>query len=381
VRYRWAVLAAGTIAAACGAALFVTGLPVLVPVLREEHDLSLGEIGVLLASAWAGSALTLLLWGLAADRFGERLALAAGLGICAVCLVGAAYAPSFMALVTLLALAGASGASVNSAGGRAVMHWFGAHERGLALGIRQTAIPIGGLVGALAVPPLAEAGGSRAAFLFLAGLCASGALIGALVLRPGEPGRTLDAGPVLRDARLWRISLASGLYVFAQVVVLGFAVVFLHDEHGLSNAAAALVVAASQVLGGVFRVAAGRWSDVVSARVGPLRRVGLAISASFVVVAALAGGPVALLVIALALAGGLSMAWNGLSFAAVAELAGARRSGAAIGLQQTVLSGVGVVAPLAFAATVSRTSWAFALVATAAFPLAGWLALAPLRRE
>jgi MFS family permease len=381
VRYRWAVLAAGTIAAACGAALFVTGLPVLAPVLREEHDLSLGEIGVLLASAWAGSTLTLLGWGLAADRFGERLALAAGLGLCALCLVGAAYAPSFAVLVALLALAGASGGSVNSAGGRAVMHWFGAHERGLALGIRQTAIPVGGLVGALAVPPLAEAGGSRAAFLFLAGLCAGGALIGALVLRPGEPGHAVDAGRVLRDGRLWRISLASGLYVFAQVVVLGFAVVFLHDEHGLSHGAAALVVAASQVLGGVLRVAAGRWSDVVGARVAPLRLVGLAISASFVVAAALAGGPIPLLVVALALAGGLSMAWNGLSFAAVAELAGARRSGAAIGFQQTVLSGVGVVAPLAFAATVSRTSWAFALAATAVFPLAGWLALAPLRRQ
>jgi hypothetical protein len=75
------------------------------------------------------------------------------------------------------------------------------------------------------------------------------------------------------------------------------------------------------------------------------------------------------------------MAWNGLSFAAVAELAGARRSGAAIGLQQTVLSGVGVVAPLVFAATVSRTSWGFAFLAAAAFPLAGWVALAPLRRQ
>jgi sugar phosphate permease len=381
MRYRWAVLAAGTASAATSAALFVTGIAVLAPVLRREYDLSLGEIGLLLASAWVGSTVTLLPWGLAADRLGERFALAAGLGVCAACLVGAAYAPSFAALLGLLALAGASGGSVNSAGGRAVMHWFGAHERGLALGIRQTAIPLGGLVGALAVPWFAERGGSEAAFLFLAALCAAGALTGGVVLRHREPGEPLEPGSVLREGRLWRLSLASGLYVFAQVVVLGFAVVFLHDEHGLSNAEAAAVVAVSQVLGGAFRLGAGRWSDVVGSRVGPLRRVGLAISASFVVTAALAGGPVALLVVALALAGGLSMAWNGLSFAAVAELAGAARSGAAIGLQQTVLSAVGAVAPLAFAATVSRTSWALGFLAAAAFPLAGWLALAPLRRQ
>jgi sugar phosphate permease len=381
MRYRWAVLAAGTAAAASSAALFVTGLPVLAPVLREEYDLTLGQIGVLLAASWVGSTLTLLPWGLAADRFGERSVLAVGLTCCAACIVGAAYAPSFGALLVLLALAGAVGASVQSASGRAVMHWFGAHERGLALGIRQTAIPLGGLVGALVVPPLAARGGSEAAFLFLGGLCAAGALTGALVLRTREPGEPLDPGSVLRVGRLWRLSLASGLYVFAQVAVLGFAVVFLHDEHGLSHSRAALVLAASQVLGAVLRLAAGRWSDLVRSRVGPLRRVGLAISASFLLTAAFAGGPVGVLVVVLALAGGLSMAWNGLAFVAAAELAGARRSGSAIGFQQTVLSAVGVVAPLVFAAVVSGASWGLAFAAAAAFPLAGWVVLAPLRRQ
>ena len=36
-----------------------------------------------------------------------------------------------------LSFSGTAGASVNSASGRAVMHWFTAHERGLALGVRQ----------------------------------------------------------------------------------------------------------------------------------------------------------------------------------------------------------------------------------------------------
>ena len=61
-------------------------------------------------------------------------------------------------LFALLVLAGAVGASVNSASGRAVMHWFAPSERGLALGIRQTAIPLGGLIVALVLP---AAGGER----------------------------------------------------------------------------------------------------------------------------------------------------------------------------------------------------------------------------
>jgi MFS family permease len=359
-------------------------LPVLVPVLREEYSLSLAEIGVLLAAGWIGTTVTLLPWGLAADRFGERAVLTIGLLGCAVCVGAAAYAPSFAALLLLLAFSGAAGASVNSASGRAVMHWFAADERGLALGIRQTAIPLGGLVAALALPALAGWGGSEAAFLFLAGLCGGGALLGALVLRGREPADGIEADTVVRtlvDARLWRLSLGSGLYLYAQVAVIGFGVLFLHDEHGLSESRAALVIAASQVLAVGFRIGAGRWSDLLGTRIVPLRRVGLAVGAVMVLAAVLAGGPLVLLVPTLALAGGLTMAWNGLSFTAAAELAGPVRSGAAIGFQQTVLAGTGVFAPLLFAATVANGSWAVAFGVSALFPVAGWWALRPLREH
>jgi hypothetical protein len=73
------------------------------------------------------------------------------------------------------------------------------------------------------------------------------------------------------------------------------------------------------------------------------------------------------------------MAWNGLSFTAAAELAGPVRSGAAIGLQQTVLGGVGVVSPIVFAAVVSEASWPVAFAVAALLPLVGVWALRPLR--
>ena len=195
-------------------------------------------------------------------------------------------------------------------------------------------------------------------------------------------GEELDPATVARtlsDTKLWRLCLGSGVYLYAQMALIGFAVLFLHDEHDVSASSAALVVAAAQVLAVGLRIGAGRWSDLVGSRVGPLRIVGLAVAGSLVVTASLSGGPVAPLVVVLALAGGLSMAWNGLSFAAAAELAGMHRSGAAIGFQQTVLSGIGVVAPLLFAASVTRLSWGLAFLVAAAFPLAGSLALRPLR--
>jgi hypothetical protein len=84
-----------------------------------------------------------------------------------------------------------------------------------------------------------------------------------------------------------------------------------------------------------------------------------------------------ILVPALAVATALSMAWNGLSFTIAAEIGG-RRSGAAIGIQQTALAATGVVVPVAFAGAVSGTSWQAAFLLAALFPVAGWLTLRPL---
>jgi sugar phosphate permease len=63
--------------------------------------------------------------------------------------------PPLWALSAKLAV-GVLGGSVNGASGRAVMRWFGAGERGFAMSIRQTAVPLGGGLGALILPSLAS---------------------------------------------------------------------------------------------------------------------------------------------------------------------------------------------------------------------------------
>jgi sugar phosphate permease len=373
--YRWAVLAAGTAAQASFSTVSFA-IAVLAPALRDRYDLSLTEIGVVLAAEWIGLTFALLPWGFAVDRYGERWTLAGGLAACAALLAAAAYAPSFAWLVLLLGLAGVAGGSVQSGSGRAVMGWFSAQERGLALGIRQTAVPLGGAIAALVLPQL---GSPRAGLLFVAGFVLAGALAGALVLRSGTEDH-LEAADVeitLRDRRLWLACWSGGLYLVAQVAMMGFVVLFLHDVHGFSTGEAAAVFAFGQVLAAVSRIAVGRWSDLLGSRVRPLIGIGIVSGIALAVVAAVSGAPDWVLVPVLVAATGLSMSWNGLSYTIAAELGG-RRSGAAIGFQQTVLSAVGVAAPVAFAAAVSATSWRAAFALAAAFPLVGAWLLRPL---
>jgi sugar phosphate permease len=182
----------------------------------------------------------------------------------------------------------------------------------------------------------------------------------------------------LRDRRIWALSLGSALVLAPQLCVVGFTVLYLHEQRQVSAGAAAAVLAVMQALAIGGRIAAGRWSDVRASRLGPLRAIALAASVFVTATTVLLDAPLLLLVPVLVLAGVISMSWNSLSFAAAVELAGRGRSGAAIGLQQTVLNVPGAAYPGLFGALVAATSWRVGFAVVAAFPLLGWRVLRAL---
>ncbi len=376
-RYRWTILAAGTTAQASFSAALI-GLPALAPALRAQYDLTLGETGVVLGAMSLGLLPTLYAWGLLADRIGERAVIVLGLFSGGAVLAFAGVTTSFGALVAVLALAGALGASVNSASGRAVMGWFAEDERGLALGIRQAAVPIGGAIAALTLPLLDvrrrdEArvrGARRRRHRRRADRRSAAARSTA-----ADTGR--DHRPALDAPRRRAVAARGGssLYLTAQIAVASFVVLFLHGHRGLSTHAAAGVLAVVNLLAIGARIGAGRWSDRTRARIAPLRTVGIALATTTLVVATLVDAPLAVLIPALIVDGVLGFSWNGLSFTAAAERAGADRSGAALGFQQTTLAVTGAIVPPLFAAIVTATSWRAAFAAAAIGPVVGVILL------
>lgn len=359
------------------------GLPAVAPQIRDDLGLSLAETGALLAASTIGIIATLLAWGALADRIGERAVIGIGLTGAAGALALASQAGGAGALGACLVAAGAFGSSANAASGRAVVSWFGPRQRGLALGLRHMSTPAGGALAAALLPLAARAGGREAVMLALAAACLLGAGAAVAGLRPpGAATGGLDdpppaAGP-LRDPAIWRLSLGTACVVLAQLSILSFLALYLHEERGWSVGAAALTLAGVQVGGGLARVAAGVWSDRVGSRLGPLRRLALAGAVTLGIAAAALGGPGAPAALALAAAGILTMAGNGVSFAAAAEMAGPARVGTALGLQNTVLFVAVAVAPPAFGAAVGLLSWPAAFALAAACPLAGWVVLGPL---
>jgi sugar phosphate permease len=354
----------------------------MAPALRDRDHLSLAQTGLLLSSSLVGSLLSLIPWGFATDRFGERVVLVIGLALCGAALLAAAAAHGFWALAVLLAFAGMAGASVQSASGRAVLHWFPLSQRGLALAIRQTAIPLSGFLTALVLPSAVHAGGVASGFRFMGGACIAGALVGGLVLRAGPEDDLTDGVQTgvspIRDKRIWQLSIGSSMLLAPQLCVAGFTVLYLHERRGMTPGAAGAVLAVMQALAIAGRISAGRWSDVRASRLAPLRAIALTVGGLVVLTTVLLGAPLPVLIPVLVVTGALSMSWNSLSFAAAIELAGPGRSGSAIGLQQTLLNVPSTTYPGLFGALVAATSWHVGFAAVAVFPLVGWRVLRAL---
>ncbi len=348
-RYRWVVLLVGT--AAQAATAYFLGLAAVTPALREHFGLGLTGVGVLIGLASAGLIPTLMAWGSAADRFGERWVMASGL-------LGAAVALGVLALVdhpvaagALLVVAGACGASVNAASGRAVLTWFPVAGRGTAMAIRQTAVPVGAAVAAVALPPIADAGGVPAVFAALAVTCLAACVAVAMFIRepPGTSARSARpaarARAVLADRRLQLLSLAGLLLVVPQFLGSVFLVEVLHGGAGLSLPVAGALLGLTQVLGATGRLANGAWSDRVRSRLGPLRIVAIAVATGFALAAVLRPGPAALLAAVLVPAAALAISWNGLVFTAAGELAPEGRAATAMAMSNTANYTAGAITP------------------------------------
>ncbi len=395
--HRWKVLGVGVAANACFSMIFA-GLPSTAVAMRSDYHLSNSDLGLVLGCLGLGVALSELPWGLLTDRWGDRRVLLAGLGSLVVWLVlmlallvpSQAYAPTVSFLAANLLVVGLLGGSVNGSSGRAIMAWFSEGERGFAMSIRQTAIPLGGGLGALLLPSLAEALGFAAVYSLLAAAAAACTFFTWLWLHEPQSHRAVKPGlPLakpatapLRSVAIWRLAVAVGVLCFPQVAVLTFTTVFLHDFAGIGTLVTSASLAAVQLGAMVMRVWSGRWTDRHRNRRAYLRFCALLSGIAFAVLALLVvlSGLASVSSMALAVAlvatlvfAGISVSsWHGVAYAEIATLAGANRAGSALGLANTLVFVGFFLVPLSIPHLLAATSWAGIWMAAAACALIAW---------
>jgi sugar phosphate permease len=373
---RWLILSLG-LAAQTATSAYLYGLPMLLPQLRQEDQLSLAAAGWVVAAPSLGLLATLILWGAAADRRGERGVMALGLALAGGFLVVAALVHGAFPRLALLALAGAGGASVNAASGRVVLGWFASHERGTAMGVRQTAQPLGVALAALTFPPIADAAGVGWALALPAVLCLliSGLVLAFVVDPPRDPlVSATSSGSPYGVPTLWRLHASSALLIVPQFAISVFALEFLVTQRGWAPVDAGRLLFGFQIMGAVGRLAAGRWSDVVGSRLRPMRVIAVAAAVTMLAMALGAGTGSVIAVVAVGIGTVVSVADNGLGFTAVAELAGSQWAGRAMGVQNTSQNVIATLTPALLGGLIASAGFSVGFAVVAVFPLLAVLA-------
>ena len=335
----WTTLTLGVLAQTAGT-VFVFAPAFLLPLLSTERGFTLAQAGLLAATPTVGMVMTLVAWGALADRIGERWVISGGLALTAVAAIGTIFATDYVGLGIFFVLGGMAAASANAASGRVVVGWFPRSRRGLAMGIRQICLPLGVSIAALTIPPISASSGIGPALVMPFALTAVSAMACAIGIRnpPRVAIMATDAPPVnpyRTSSFLWRIHILSILLVIPQFTLSTFGLVWLVTEQHWSPLNAGLLVGLSQFLGAAGRIGVGILSDRLGSRVRPLRWVAVIAGSLLVILAGLDAAHFSAAAIVFVLATTFTVADNGLAFTAVAEMAGPRWAGRALGLQNT----------------------------------------------
>lgn len=335
---RWLLLSLLTVAYGMGA-FGMLGVSPLTPSLVEGFDLTRLQVAFIVPSVYVGGLLFSLPAGRLADRWGVRPTFLGGLAVGAAGLALAGWAPGFWLFLVCLFLAGIGWSVVNPVLGKAIVDLFPVRERGIAMGIKQMGLTVGGVISALILPRIAAAWSWRAA------IAACALVMGAPVLASWRPLATLAHGRVggagvagepgadnwwwLRRPPLLTLFGAGLALGMVQSAVLAYLPLYGVQVLGLGAVAAGGLVAAAQAGGAVARLGLGAASDrwlggqrppwlVVSSLIGA------AVFASYAMRPTPDGFPAAMLAFA---AGIGAHGWVGVYFVASAEAGGARQSG------------------------------------------------------
>lgn len=362
------------VARALGATLLVQSLvsvvsftvPVIAPLAAEDVGVDRNTLGVYASLLYVGAMASSLTCGGFIRRFG---AIRFSQGALALCALGMSMATgtSWVLLIASALIAGIGYGPITPASSHILARHTPSRLMALMFSIKQTGVPLGGMIAGLLVPFLAVEFGWRGAGWGVGLLCLAGALLVQPTRRefdadlvPGEPlFRGSVIGPlklILLSPGLRRLAFASFAFSAMQMCFAFFLVVFLMSSRGVDIQTAGLALSVAQIGGIVGRVLWGGVADKIRDGRLVLAVLAFAMSAG---AAALAFYPAAwpfwLLVALAALIGSTAIGWNGVFLAEVSRVAPEGEVGRATG-GALFITYFGVVAgPPAFGALATLT--------------------------
>jgi MFS family permease len=365
----------------------ITLVLAMAPAVQAGLGLDHAGFGLTIAAYYAAMVVWSLPAGWLADRLGIRWTLAIAFLLMACGMTAVSRAPGMALAAFGLAVCGFGYAMVNPATARGVFDAFPHRGRATAMGIKQTGVPTGGILAALAT---AATGGAPWREMALA--CAALSLASAvafLFLRAGRAAESRRAGfgdmaRIARQPRLLALNGSTGVFSCVQAALFGYFVLFAHDALALDAARAGICLAVVHGFAAAGRIGWGIAGDLLP---GAGREAALIIcavlGAAGLVLLAVAPGVGYSALLALSALLGLTIAGNAsLGQTATAEAVEPRFAGAAMGGNMLMVTIGSMVAPALFGRLVEQVGYAPAWILFAGLALVagGLVALSLLRR-
>lgn len=350
-----------------GCYLMRLGTSALMPFLKESLQLSNAEVGWLISVTSIGYIVAALL-GWLVDVKGVRRMMLGGQILACIFGTSMAGANSFGLALVFLGIVGAGYGFMAIATTKAILLWFQAKRRAMAMGFKQTAFNAGGILAAATMPAIALALGLSASFLIVGLVSLASVLLTFFLYK--DPPRTVFETPkspqqlrqlwlkVIKRRNFWLATLAGACLISVEYTMLAHLTVYLTEITLLSVVVAGLCLAVAQGSGIAGKPLSGLVSDtVLNARRKPMLILASCIAAAGCGVFAYMpiGVGVWFPIILCGIVGLAVFGWAGVGYTLIAEISDISEAGTTISFAILMQKFIAIFAPPFLGAVVDKT--------------------------
>ena len=364
--YRWIILGVLWITYIV---VFLNRLSVgpLAPFFKDDLGITSTQVGLVMSAASLGYMVSILPMGWVVDRIGARWPIVMGELIAGACMMALFFAKSYLWLLILMFGTGLGCGFLLPSTTQGVVAWFPLRERATVMGLKQTAVNIGGIISASTLPAIALALGWRYCFLFLGFVAIAIGIMAYAFYRepPTSSSRSvgsdasIEAVPlleILKSREIWLLAFCGMCLTWVEMSMIAHLVLYLKEVLLFGVVAAGGLLAMTEAAGAIARPGSGLLSDRVFG--GKRKEVFMlmagAASAMCFIVGVFGTDLSWALYPGLFILGIAGIGFGGIFLTLVSEFGGRPGAGKAVGLAGILAMAGGTVGPPAFGYIVDR---------------------------
>ncbi|MGH1284270.1 MFS transporter [Bacillus toyonensis] len=371
--YKWMMLIFATIAQTT-ATLITYGVGAFALFWKEEYALTNMESGLLVSLVNIGPLFCMLFVGKLLDQYNEKWLITISSFLLGGSLLLTNIVSGFKGLLFVLLLVGMFYSVSQPGGSKVIIKWFSKENRGLAMGIRQAGIPIGGVLAGVLIPLLVIKYNLSYAIHVIGSFCIIGGLLFFIfyqdlcVRKEGEQERIktsfwVQLKAVMHKKELYPIYITGICMISLQMVLVGHFINFLVMEQSITPILAGKVFSVMFFSGMVGRITLAAVSDLFykgNRRIPLFISVCTSIGFILMLVMSIHTITSEFLYVVSALLGFFSIGWFSLFIIEVAEMASEESVGMTVSFALTLNQIAIIVAPVLFGYIVDQKGYTYA---------------------